>query len=99
METARPAYKAFIDKQLKIRHELWANKKKEFINKKMNILKDIILEAAKAELFKEENRIILARKAAERKARDDAIKLKEKEKGTFDSEPSGDSWSKGVAKP
>jgi hypothetical protein len=27
LETARPAYKAFIDKQMKIRHELWANKK------------------------------------------------------------------------
>lgn len=40
----------------------------------MDILKDAILEAAKAELFKEENRIILAKKAAERKVRDDAIK-------------------------
>ena len=65
----------------------------------MDILKDAILEAAKAELFKEENRIILAKKAAERKLRDDAIKQKEKEKGTYESEPSGDTWSKGVAKP
>ena len=85
---------------MKLRQEIWGQKKLEFVHKKMNILKDVILEAAKAELFKEENRIILAKKAAERKARDDLIKQKEKEKGTYESEPSGENtWTKGVAKP
>jgi hypothetical protein len=38
---------------MKIRNELWEKKKKDFVTKKMNILKEAILENAKAEHFKE----------------------------------------------
>jgi hypothetical protein len=38
---------------MKLRNEAWEKKKKDFITKKMNILKEVILDAAKTEHFKE----------------------------------------------
>jgi len=45
-----------------------------FINDRMNELKLEILEHASSELFKENNKKIIAQREAERKARDEAIK-------------------------
>jgi|LauGreDrversion4_2_1035121.scaffolds.fasta_scaffold1083538_2 hypothetical protein len=56
------------------RNAEWEAKKLKFINDRMNELKLEILEHASSELFKENNKKIIAQREAERKARDEAIK-------------------------
>lgn len=56
------------------RNDEWDAKKLKFINARMDELKAEILEHAGSELFKENNKKILAQREAERKARDEAIK-------------------------
>ena len=55
------------------RNAEWEAKKLKFINARMDELKGEVLEHAGSELFKENNKKIVAQRIAERKARDDAI--------------------------
>jgi len=52
------------------RNAEWEAKKLKFINDRMNELKLEILEHASSELFKENNKKIIAQREAERKARE-----------------------------
>ena len=66
------------------RNTEWEAKKQKFIGARMDELKTEILEHAGSELFKENNKKIVAQREAERKARDEAIKQKRMQDGTAD---------------
>jgi hypothetical protein len=67
-----------LEKVMAQRNKEWEQKKRDFINARMDELKEKILEHARTEYQKDKNKEIIAQKAKERAERDRAIAEKSK---------------------
>lgn len=109
LESAKSVVEVYMTKAMEQRHAEWEQKKQAFLTKKMNELKEAILEHARAELQKDVNKQRTAQKAAERAARDKAIAEKKKLEGAAEEEDlmigkraeaagAADGWQRGTRK-
>lgn len=79
LSTAENNFRKKIEQMVKQRKDEWETKKADFLNKEMEKLKEQIMDHAKAAHRKDENLRILREKEAERKRRDEEIRIKNKE--------------------
>jgi hypothetical protein len=87
LESAKSVLNSYLEKQMGIRHAQWEDKKKAFMQKKMEEMKQSILAYANTELMKDESRRKTEEMMKKRAERDRLIREQEAKKAQEGGQP------------
>lgn len=103
LRTAHAAFGKYMKSAMAKRHAQWEGKKAEYVDVKMDEVKELVLQGARHDLLIEENRLLQAKRQAEFRARE-AVKAKELGESDMITTgggpaPASAEWTRGTLKP